>query len=145
VFHHLTALVLSESVTALVFPPPLRHGIWITAIKQQPHWDKPVQKLSYVLLLISTHHVTDYLIVAKSDDAHVEELIRDYDRRNIVNKETVHKMLLAEHGINMRYDFTFAFAKLFVTLCEQSQNRCTPPKSIWATWCWCNNPSNAFA
>lgn len=88
---------------ALVFPTPLQHGIWITAIKQQPNWDKPVQGLSYVLLSISTHHVTDCLIVAKSDDAHVEELIREYDCRNISNKETVRKMLLAEHGINMRY------------------------------------------
>ena len=46
--------------------------------------------------------VSDCLIVAKSDDAHVESLIRDYDRRNIVNKDLVSKMLLAEHGIKMR-------------------------------------------
>jgi hypothetical protein len=40
-----------------------------------------------------------------ADDAHVESLIRNYDRRNIVNKDLVSKMLLAEHGIQMRCVF----------------------------------------
>jgi len=46
---------------------------------------------------ISCCWFTNDLITAKSDDAHVENLIRDYDRRNIVNKDFVSKMLLAEH------------------------------------------------
>ena len=54
------------------------------------------------MLTFSILCVSDCLIVAKSDDAHVESLIRDYDRRNIVNKDLVSKMLLAEHGIKMR-------------------------------------------
>ena len=70
-----------------------------------------------MLLSISTHHVSDCLIVAKSDDAHVEELIREYDRRNISNKETVRKMLLAEHGINMRYVILLLLQVLLNCLC----------------------------
>jgi hypothetical protein len=46
--------------------------------------------------------VSDCFIVATPDDAHVESLICDYDCRNIVNKDLVSKMLLAEHDIEMR-------------------------------------------
>ncbi|RDX41373.1 hypothetical protein OH76DRAFT_1423158 [Lentinus brumalis] len=38
---------------------------------------------------------------ATKDDSRVEEALRDYQRRNIVNKETIKQLLLAEHGIEM--------------------------------------------
>lgn len=53
------------------------------------------------ICVISCCWFTDDLITAKPDDAYVESLIRDYDCRNIVNKDLVSKMLLAEHGIRM--------------------------------------------
>jgi hypothetical protein len=46
--------------------------------------------------------VSDCFVVATPDDTHVESLICDNDHRNIVNKDLVSKMLLAEHGIQMR-------------------------------------------
>ncbi|TCD69267.1 hypothetical protein EIP91_008202 [Steccherinum ochraceum] len=40
-------------------------------------------------------------LAASKDDARVADLLRDYHRRNLTNKNTVSKLLQAEHGIEM--------------------------------------------
>ncbi|KAF8813243.1 hypothetical protein BYT27DRAFT_7251129 [Phlegmacium glaucopus] len=45
--------------------------------------------------------VNQFKDCSKSNDAHVESLVWDYDHCNIVNKDLVSKMLLTEHGIQM--------------------------------------------
>ena len=68
---------------------------------------------SYCFYLDAMCHF-NCLIVAGSDDARVESLIRDYDRRNIVNKDLISKMLLAEHGIQMRCVMLFLLCELIM-------------------------------
>lgn len=45
--------------------------------------------------------VLTWRITAPKDDPKVAELLRDYHKRNITNKDTLANLLLAEHGIVM--------------------------------------------
>ena len=43
------------------------------------------------------------MLSAPKDDPRIPELLREYHRRNITNKDTISKLLREEHGIIMSY------------------------------------------
>ena len=46
-------------------------------------------------------------LAASSDDGRVADILGEYHRRNITDKKLISKLLLAEHGIHMRYVYLF--------------------------------------
>lgn len=55
-----------------------------------------------MMIPILIQYSTDCFTLAKPDDDDMKNIICEYHRRGVTNKDTISKMLLAEHGVTMR-------------------------------------------
>lgn len=64
--------------------------------------------VSKQLLFSSLHFISQRIeLVASSSNEWVAEILQEYHYHNITNKKLISKLLLAEHGIHMRYVYLF--------------------------------------
>lgn len=52
---------------------------------------------------------------ARKDDARIPPILQEYHRRNIVDSSIISRLLLAEHGIVMRYNYLLRQTVVFLT------------------------------